>query len=184
MHRIRFLSLLVLVFVTSLPALAGPALQTPPPTLTVTLTVTTGADGTNDSPTIAFKTIDGAVLGSGALNQPGDLAPGVTNVYSYSVNANFCDITQFELLKPPTSGSDDSWQISALRLSIDGTEVFVNLAPSSTITAARRRRVKSPDPTKALLRPRSRISRRVTSRIASNAVMPLPPETGRPAKAW
>jgi hypothetical protein len=135
MRKVRFLSLLVLMLVTALPALAGPAQQTPLPTLPVTLTVTTGADGTNDTPTIAFKMIDGTVLGSGLLDQPGDLAPGLTNVYSYTLSANFCDLTQFELAKPTLSGGDDPWEIASLSLVVDGVEVYSNSAFGSPVTA-------------------------------------------------
>ena len=134
MPKLRFLSLLLLVLVVAVPALAGPPPQTPPPTRAVPRTIATGADGTNDTPTIAFKTLDGTVLASGMLDQPGDLGPGATNVYSFNVTANFCDMTQFELAKPTLSGGDDPWQIASLTLVVDGVQVYSNTSFGSPVT--------------------------------------------------
>ena len=134
MSKLSFLTVLVLLLVTALPALAGPAQQTPPPTLTVTLTIATGADGTNDTPTIAVKTLDGTVIASGILDQPGDLGPGATNVYTFNVTTNFCDMTQFELSKPTLTGGDDPWQIASLALVVDGVTVYSNTSFGSPVT--------------------------------------------------
>lgn len=130
MRTFRLLSIAVLMLVAALPVAA----QTPAPTLPVIIMVTTGADGTADSPMMTFKTIDGLTVGGALLDLPGDLGPGATNVYSTTITANFCDITQFELTKPTLSGSDDPWQPAALSVTIDGVELYNNTAFGSTLT--------------------------------------------------
>lgn len=134
MRTLRFLSIPVLLLLIAFPAAAGPAQQTPPPTLPITLTIVTGADGTNDSPYITFMTIDGTPLGAEMLMQSGDLAAGATDTYSFNLTANFCDITQFTLTKPANTATDDPWQVAALTLNIDGVDVY-DATINATVTA-------------------------------------------------
>jgi hypothetical protein len=111
------------------------AAQTPPPApLTMTLTVTTGADGTNDTPVFSVKDVNGEVLGVAALDQMGDLQPGATDIYSFTISADFCAVTGFELTKP-AAGADDAWELQRLTLLVDGTEVWVSDALSAPLTA-------------------------------------------------
>ncbi len=98
-----------------------------PPTATVRLVLVTGSDGTNNpllvelfGPSDLQTPFWRVVVAEG----PGDLQPGQTNVYEFSVPVSFCDIVQFHLRKPASVGlGDDPWDIREYEIWVDGVQV-------------------------------------------------------------
>jgi hypothetical protein len=96
--------------------------QTPPPsTSIVTVTTFTGADGTSGSLTFTVSgTFQGDPLAF-TLDQPGDLQPGLTNAYSFSVPYDFCQLFQFSLRLV-----GDDWLGERLTINVNGIDVWFN----------------------------------------------------------
>lgn len=97
--------------------------QTATPTLplgtVVQVTLVTGINGTNDNLRLELNgTFPGAPFVQ-VLDNPGDLQPGDTDTYLFSVTMSFCEMTSFRLLKPATGAVDDDWQLEEIYISID-----------------------------------------------------------------
>ncbi len=101
------------------------------------LTLVTGDDGTVDIPHFVLSDQNNIPLFTIDLDQMGDLQPGQTVVYEFTVPASFCTATGWMLTKPPTAGVDDPWLLSELDIEIDGDLVYFDRGLSSwgTITA-------------------------------------------------
>ncbi len=98
-----------------------------PPTATVRLVLVTGSDGTNNPLLVELfgpsdlETPFWRVL---VAEGPGDLQPGQTNSYEFTVPVGFCDIVQFNLRKPASVGlGDDPWDIREFEIWVDGVQV-------------------------------------------------------------
>jgi uncharacterized membrane protein YgcG len=94
---------------------------------TITLTVVTGTDGTENpllvelfgpnSGTVPLWVI---VVAEGS----GDLGPGMTNSYTFTVPYSFCALTRLTISKPASiAAGDDSWDIREFYIEVDGVEV-------------------------------------------------------------
>ncbi|MEP7293752.1 MAG: SH3 domain-containing protein, partial [Chloroflexota bacterium] len=96
--------------------------QTPPPASSVvTVALVTGDNGTAGNLTFTLSgTFPGDPLAL-PLDQPGDLQPGLTNVYSFSVPYGFCEMFQFELRL-----DGDDWLGEEMTITINGVEVWFN----------------------------------------------------------
>lgn len=116
------------VLIAALAALTfAPRASAQPPTATVELTVVTGTDGTANpllvelfgphSGTVPLWVI---VVAEGA----GDLGPGMTNSYTFSVPYDFCDLTRLHISKPASiPAGDDAWDIREFYIEVDGIQV-------------------------------------------------------------
>jgi hypothetical protein len=97
------------------------------PTATVQLTVVTGTDGTENpllvelfGPSSGTVPLWVIVMGEG----PGDLGPGMTNSYTFTVPYSFCELTRLEINKPASiPAGDDAWDIREFYIRVDGVEV-------------------------------------------------------------
>jgi hypothetical protein len=89
--------------------------------------VVTGADGTENpllvelfgpnSGTVPLWVI---VMAEG----PGDLGPGMTNTYTFTVPYGFCELTRLHINKPASiPAGDDAWDIREFYIRVDGVEV-------------------------------------------------------------
>lgn len=113
----------ILVLLIALVGVGTALAQTPAPTGSsgVTITLVTGSDGTDGNLTF---TLSGTFQGDPVvlpLDQPGDLQPGVTNVYSFSVPYDFCQLYQFQL------GLDgDDWLGERMTINVNGIDVWFN----------------------------------------------------------
>lgn len=90
----------------------------------VEIVLTTGANGTVDSPSFTLEGPFSASPYRVTLNQPGDLAAGHTDVYLLQVPMGFCALTGWHLTKPTSSGVDDDWLPQRIDIMVDGTEVY------------------------------------------------------------
>lgn len=97
------------------------------PSATVRLVVVTGSDGTNNPLLVELfgpSNLETPFWRVVVAEGPGDLQPGQTNSYEFTVPANFCDIVQFHLRKPASVGlGDDPWDIREFEIWVDGLQV-------------------------------------------------------------
>ncbi|GEM_PF-3266489 len=107
--------------------LPAPSVTAQPPSANVRLVVVTGSDGTNNpllvelfGPSDLETPLWRVVVAEG----PGDLQPGQTNSYEFTVPVGFCEIVQFHLRKPASVGlGDDPWDIREYEIWVDGVLV-------------------------------------------------------------
>lgn len=98
------------------------------PMTSVELILTTGSDGTLDTP---YFLLEGPFSASPywyALDQPGDLQPNQTDAYLFQVPMDFCQMTGWRIVKGAGSTGDDPWLVTQMELFIDGTQVFYDSA--------------------------------------------------------
>ena len=108
---------------------------------TVKLTLVTGSDGTADNPIFELADINFVPLFTATLDNPGDLQPGQTDVYEFSVPFPFCQIAGWKLTKPSASNVDDPWLATEIYIEMNGIMVFFDRSSSSLglITASSER---------------------------------------------
>ena len=117
-----------IVLITSLVTLVvAPSVSAQPSTATIQLTVVTGTDGTENpllvelfGPSSGTVPLWVIVIAEG----PGDLGPGMTNSYTFSVPYSFCELTRLHISKPASiPAGDDAWDIREFYIQVDGVEV-------------------------------------------------------------
>lgn len=93
-------------------------------TTPVSLNLVTGADGTVDNPVFYLEGDFSASPYAYYLNQPGDLAAGLSNTYNFDVPMDFCAMTGWKIAKGATGAVDDVWQPNQISITVDGSAVF------------------------------------------------------------
>lgn len=104
-----------------------PTTSAQPTTATVELTVVTGTDGTENpllvelfGPTSGTVPLWVIVMAEGA----GDLGPGMTDTFTFTVPYDFCELTRLHINKPASiAAGDDAWDIREFYISVDGIQV-------------------------------------------------------------
>jgi hypothetical protein len=105
--------------------------------ISVKLILDTGSDGTADNPVFGLFDASGSILFTTTLDNPGDLQPGQTDTYEFTVPYPFCQFIGWQLTKPSTGGIDDAWLSTRISIEIDGGTVWLDGAFNDlgTITA-------------------------------------------------
>jgi hypothetical protein len=118
----------LVVLITSLVAfIVAPTALAQPSSATIELTVVTGTDGTENpllvelfGPSSGTVPLWVIVVAEGA----GDLGPGMTNSYTFTVPYDFCELTRLHISKPASiPAGDDAWDIREFYIRVDGIEV-------------------------------------------------------------
>lgn len=125
--KTRIVAALAILITSLVVWVVVPGASAQPPAADVELTVVTGTDGTENpllvelfgphSGTVPLWVI---VMAEGA----GDLGPGMTDTYTFTVPYDFCDLTRLHISKPASIPvGDDAWDIREFYIRIDGIEV-------------------------------------------------------------
>ena len=101
----------------------------------VRLTLVTGDDGTADNPVFELYDPSFVPVFAITLDNPGDLQPGQTDVYEFSVPEPLCQIVAWQLTKPSGAGGDDAWVIAETYIALNGLQVFFVRSPIGPVTA-------------------------------------------------
>ena len=114
------------------------AYQTHCSTTPVQLVFVTGADGTVDNPVFYLQGDFSASPYAYYMNQPGDLQPSHTDVYTMNVPMSFCEMTGWRIVKGTTGGVDDPWLPTEVDINVGGLPVYFDRAFSDVgpITSA------------------------------------------------
>lgn len=123
----RIAVVLTIVLTLLMALLITPTTSAQPSTATVELTVVTGTDGTENpllvelfGPSSGTVPLWVIVMAEGT----GDLGPGMTNSYTFTVPYDFCELTRLHITKPASiPAGDDAWDIREFYIRIDGIEV-------------------------------------------------------------
>ena len=90
----------------------------------IELIFNTGPDGTVDNPVFYVQGNFSASPYAYYMNQPNDLLPGNTDVYTFNVPMDFCEMFGWRIVKGTTNGVDNSWLPTQLTIYVGGLSVY------------------------------------------------------------